>query len=64
MSFRIYRLYERDIPPRLIRKGLTLEEAQAHCRSLEASSKTCTKATGKRRTKLLGRWFDSYEEAV
>lgn len=42
--------------------GLTLEQAQAHCRDPETSSSTCTKAAGKRRTKLYGKWFDGYTE--
>jgi len=45
---------------RVIATGLTLEEAQAHCSSLEASSDTCTTAANKRRTKLKGPWFDGY----
>lgn len=40
--------------------GLTLEEAQEHCKDPETSSKTCTKAAGKRRTKTHGPWFDGY----
>ena len=41
--------------------GLTLEQAQAHCRNPETSSSTCTKAAGKRRTAQRGMWFDAYE---
>jgi hypothetical protein len=41
--------------------GLTLEEAQEHCRDPETSSKTCTKSEGKRRTRERGPWFDGYE---
>ena len=45
---------------RTIKSGLTLEEAQAHCQDKETSSSTCTNATGKRRTKQHGKWFDGY----
>jgi hypothetical protein len=46
---------------RTIASGLTLEEAQAHCRDPETSSRTCTKASNKKRTKQRGPWFDGYE---
>lgn len=42
--------------------GLTLEEAQAHCRDPETSSRTCTTEGGKARTDELGPWFDGYTE--
>jgi hypothetical protein len=46
---------------RTIASSLTLEEAQAHCRDPETSSRTCTKAANKKRTKQRGPWFDGYE---
>jgi len=48
---------------RTIRRGLTLEEAQAHCKDPETSSSTATSAAAKRRLRDLGPWFDGYEEA-
>ena len=47
---------------RTIATGLTLAEAQAHCQDPETSSRTCTKAAGKARTRRMGPWFDGYEE--
>lgn len=44
-----------------IKRGLTLEQAQAHCGDRETSSTTCTTAIGRRRTKTYGPWFDGYE---
>ena len=41
--------------------GLTLEEAQAHCRDPETSSSTCTSKEGLARTSKHGPWFDGYE---
>jgi hypothetical protein len=62
--YRIVRFYESaPIRRRIIAKGLTLEQAKAHCSDPETSSSTCTKAAGKARTKRLGRWFDGFEEA-
>lgn len=43
-----------------IHRGLTLEEAKAHCSDPETSSSTCTKPSGKRRTREHGAWFGSY----
>ena len=46
---------------RVIERGLSLEQAQAHCQDPETSSRTCTKARNVRRTKQRGPWFDGYE---
>lgn len=40
--------------------GLTLEQAQAHCRNPQSGSQTCTDSKGKRRTRTFGAWFDGY----
>ena len=45
---------------RTILTGLTLEQAQAHTSSPEASSRTCQKAANRRRTKLYGPWFEGH----
>ncbi len=62
--FYVIRFYkDAAIRRRVIERGLTLEEARAHCHDPETSSSTCTSAAGKRRTARLGAWFDGYEEA-
>jgi hypothetical protein len=58
-TFKIVRGYFRG-GKRTIATGLTLEEAQAHCKNPETSSRTCTKAANKRRTAQHGPWFDGY----
>lgn len=64
MSYRIVRFYRTaGIKRRTIMTGLTLEEAQAHCRDPQTSSSTCTNKTGKDRKSRVGDWFDAYEEA-
>lgn len=62
MSYKIVRHYFRNSKHRTIDTGLTLEEAQAHCRNPETSYNTCTKSHNKRRTREMGPWFDGYTE--
>ncbi len=59
-KYKIVRMYQRG-GKRVIERGLTLEQAQQHCRDPETSSRTCTKAANKRRTAQRGPWFDGYE---
>jgi len=60
VTFKIIRFYFRSDRTRTIKKGLTLEQAQAHCASHETSSRTCTSAAGRARTRRCGAWFDGY----
>ena len=57
--YNIVRFYIDDRSSRTIKKGLTLEEAQAHCQDPETSSTTASAAKCKR---IGGQWFDVYEE--
>lgn len=61
MSYKIVRFFfgKRN---RVIKRGLTLEQAQAHCKDPETSSSTCRLAANVRRTRLHGKWFDGYAE--
>jgi hypothetical protein len=62
-TYKIVRLFFNNGGPvikRTVKRGLSLEQAQAHCKNIEASSRTCTNYVGKRRTKQRGPWFDSY----
>lgn len=47
---------------RVIKTGLTLEEARAHCNDPETSSRTATSAKARRYTARNGPWFDGYTE--
>ncbi len=52
--------YSRDLE-----SGLTLEEAQEHCRDSETSSKTACDETLEKEAALSGgsrQWFDGYNE--
>jgi hypothetical protein len=46
---------------RTIKRGLTLDQARAHCSNPETSSRTATGSAAVSRTRRLGDWFDGYE---
>jgi hypothetical protein len=51
MSYKIVRMFFNDNRKRVIMRGLSLEQAQAHCKDKETSSSTCTNYEGIVRTK-------------
>lgn len=59
MTYKIVRYYQRA-KPRVIARGLTLDEAQAHCNDPETSSATCTGSGERAHTRSHGPWFDGY----
>lgn len=62
-TYRIVRGYrDHEEKREVVRRGLSLEEAQAHCRDPETSSSTCSDPKNIRRTETYGPWFDGYEE--
>ena len=60
--YKIVRYYAGNHSPRTIATGLTLAQAQEHCSDPETSSRTCTSATGRARTRKMGPWFEGYVE--
>lgn len=62
-TYKVVRMYEDDgIENEVIKRGLTLDEAQAHCKDPETSSSTAQDLEGQTRTAMAGRWFDAYVE--
>lgn len=62
-SYRIVRFFQKGEPQRRgLPTGLSLDEAQEHCKDPETSSRTCTKREGVKRTEERGAWFEGYEE--
>jgi hypothetical protein len=61
MCFKIVRFFQSG-RKRTVKRVPTEALAQEHCNDPETSSSTCTKAAGKRRTKICGPWFDGYQE--
>ena len=61
-TYRIVRSYQSDKPSLTVKRGLSLEAAQEHCRNPETSSSTATERAGVNRTTDFGPWFDGYTE--
>jgi hypothetical protein len=57
---RFYKDAPSGIKQRILERNVTLQEAQAHCKDPETSSRTAKKKSAVRRTKILGEWFDGY----
>jgi hypothetical protein len=58
--YKILRFYKCSGRRRVIKRGLSLEEAQAHCRNPQTSSRTAKGLDAY--TRRVGPWFDGYEE--
>ena len=61
-TYRIVRLHRDNSRRSVLRRGLTLDEAHAHCRDPETSASTCEEEEAKEYTERHGAWFDAYEE--
>ena len=61
-TYRIVRRYFEGRKPRVMKRGLSLKEAQKWCQDPETSSRTCTTHAAVYRTKVYGPWFDGYEK--
>jgi len=59
MSYALVRFYGQG-ESRVLRRGLTLEQVEAHCHSDKASSLTAKGRHGLARTERYGWWFDGY----
>lgn len=61
-TYKIVRFFQKG-GNEVVTKGLTLEQAQAHCNDPETSSTTATGEEAVRRTQERGAWFDGYRES-
>lgn len=59
-NYIVFRVFADGRPSQVIKKDLTLAEAQAHCNDKETSASTCTTKEGIARTKKYGLWMDMY----
>lgn len=61
-TYRIVRIYfDKTRRSRTIKRGLTLAEAQAHCRNPETNSRTATGRAALALTRRVGCWWDAYD---
>lgn len=61
-TYKVIRMFRDSSKRMIIKTGLTLKEAQAHCKDPETSSSTATGIVELTLTKNFGPWFDGYEE--
>ncbi len=61
-AYKIVRVYQKDGQRDVIKRGLTLEEAQEHCEDPETSSFKCESEESLERTRVHGPWMDCYYE--
>lgn len=61
-TYKIVRRFFKDYEPQIIATGLDLDEAKAHCKDPETSSRTATQPEPVALTQSHGPWFDGYEE--
>lgn len=61
-TYKIIRFFRDSQRRPVVRTGLTLAEARAHCMDPETSSSTCTTSEGVARTRAYGPWFDGWTE--
>lgn len=59
MTYRVVRFFQ-NARSYIVKRGLTLKQAQAHCGDPQTSSNTATSQSGRRRTRRYGSWFDGY----
>ena len=60
--YKIVRMYARDdVKNRTLQTGLTLDEAQEHCRDPETSSRHAKSDEATQHTAKYGHWFDGYD---
>lgn len=60
-TYKIVRFFA-DGDKKTIARGMTLKEAQDHCRDKETSSSTATSNEAKVRAIIDGAWFDGFYE--
>ena len=64
-TYRVVRIYERTIVPnRIVRRGMSLEEAVAHCEDPKSNSRTAKGKHQTVRTKKYGHWHDAYAKEI
>ena len=60
-TYKIIRFHKEDSSlNKVIKKNLSLDEAQEHCRSDETSSHTCAELKNMEYTRQFGAWFDGF----
>lgn len=64
VKYKIVRIFDRPRHRRVIRRGLTLAQAQEHLKRDSANSHTDLSSFGRRLFAKRGQWIDTYEPEV
>lgn len=62
MRFKIVRMFFEGYPDKVIKRGLTLEEARAWCKNPETSSSTAKSKKAQGIFEKYGEWYDGFAE--
>lgn len=63
MTYKIIRKhFNKKFDDVIVAEGLSLKEAQKHCKNKETSSRTCQSEEMIEYTEKHGPWFDAYDE--
>ena len=62
IRYKTVRYFFEGHPDKVIKRGLTLEEAQAWCKDPETSSSTAKGEAAHKILQKYGEWYDGYEE--
>lgn len=61
-TYEIVRFYQRGFPSKVLRRHVSLEEAQEHCSNPLTSSRTASTPEAQSHTCQFGPWFDGYRK--
>jgi hypothetical protein len=59
-TYKIVRFHKDGSDQKILKRGLSLQEAQEHCKDDETASNTCSTIESLEYTRKHGEWFDAF----